>query len=210
MTAERPTDASRAIYRPDVALRGARIYVHSTDLYAELMVGAARAGWTPLVAIDLRIKQLIRTAPEFRFDGETAVGDSDAAGRFALAVGLHTFHGRIVATDRPVTVRRPYDERRIWDLARLAERQISLTGESGMAPIEVVTALGVLLHNTVLPPPTGMRWLLARLTLVRPLEPSDARTVNESLEHVLGGSTRTALTAADGPLGTMQFILGAV
>jgi hypothetical protein len=194
-----------------MAFRGARHYLHSTDLYAELIAGAAKHGRPVDGAIDIRFKRPIVTQVEFHFDGDVEAEDSGAAeARFAIGVGDRTIFGRISATGSPVIDRKPYDEQRIWSRAQIADRSVSLAADSGCEPIEVVTALGVLLHNTVFPVAAGNRWLLARLSLLRPLRAADATGTSISIERSVGHSmTQSRLASSHGALGQMSFIVGA-
>jgi hypothetical protein len=215
LTSDAPQRQSSFVHAPVVSFRASRTYVHSTDLYPELMAGAAAAGWTPIDGVvDLRFRSRITTQPEFHFAPEdwpeSANGAENVAGEFDLCVGSRLRRGWIAASGRPVEGRKPYDERPIWDLAVLSERRVRITGDSNMAPIEVITALGLLLHRTELPPASDRRWLLARLSLLRPLEPADARGTVVTMDHVIAGAmTRSSLAASRGLIGTMTFILAA-
>jgi hypothetical protein len=197
-------------YAPVMMFKGARHYLHSTDVYPELIAGAAACGWRIDGAIDIRFKKPLMTQPTFHFDGAVEVAESAAApARFGFGVGGNTVFGRIEATGMPVTGRKAYDERTLWDSARIVGRSISQSGASGYQPIEVVTALTLLLHNTLLPVTApGRRWLLARLSLTRPLQPGDAETTIE-IRHAVGRSmTRSALTTPSETLGEILFIVG--
>jgi len=194
-----------------MVFKGARHYLHSTDLYPELIAGAAACGWRVDGTIDIRFKRSIATQPIFHFDGSVGGAESAAAAaEFTLGVGKETVVGRIVGSDRPVTGRKTYDERGIWNLANIADRSVCLLGDSGYAPIEVATALTLLLHNKVLPVTIpGRRWLLARLSLNRPLAPADAIDISVEIRQVIGRSmTSSALTTSRGALGQIVFMVG--
>jgi hypothetical protein len=199
-----------AVCVPIVAYRGTRTYIHSTDLYIELMAAAGTIGLALGGPVDLRFKRAITTQVEIHFDGEVESPEAGAApARFAIGGRNRVVFGRIVATDRPVTGRKTYDERRIWDIAQIDGHSVTLSGGAGYAPIEVVTALGVLLHNTALAPPPGSRWLLSRLSLDRPLRPTDAVEMKIAITHAIGRTmTRSSLAASDGAIGNMDFIVG--
>lgn len=199
-----------AVRVPIVAYRGTRTYVHSTDLYIELMAAAVTLGLALDGPVDLRFKRAITSQVEFHFDGEVESDEAGAApARFAIGSGDRTVFGRIAATGLPVTGRKPYDEHRIWDLARIDGRSVTLSGNTGCAPIEVVTALGVLLHNTIHKPPLGSRWLLSRLALDRPLRATDAVEMKVAITREIGRTmTRSSLAASEAAIGTMDFIVG--
>lgn len=201
--------SSGFIHAPIFKFRGARNYVHSTDLYEELMLGVAAAGLPPADgAVELKLRLPITTQPELHFLAGDSLGPA-SAGSFALTIAGRPFSGLIVATDRPVSERKTYDEGAIWSRSRIEDRCIALSADSGMRPIEVITALGVMLHKTLFPPSAGERWLLSKLNLVRPLQASDAVSASVRIERTIGKSmTRCTLAASEVHLGTMDFILG--
>jgi hypothetical protein len=211
MTTTNPDFPAGFVHAPFIALRGIRIYIHSTDLYDEILVGARAAGWPPVDgAVELRCRLPITTQPAFHFDGEVPAPNTNAASAsFQLEIAGRTGYGRIIATARQAIERKPYDEARIWAVARFGERTIEPSSDCGMSPIEVITALNVLQHNTLLPPTGGRRWLLARLSLVRPLVPADAVGIKITLDHVVSRTmTLSSVTTPNGRLGTIRYLMG--
>lgn len=198
------------LHVPVVAYRGVRTYVHSTTLYTELMAAAGTLGLALDGLVDLRFKRAITTRVEMHFDGEVeSLEATEAPARFAVGNGDRIVFGRIIGTDQPVTDRKPYDESGISDIAKIDGRSVSLSGGAGYAPIEVVTSLCALLHNTVFTPPTGSRWLLARLTLHRPLRSTDAAEIKIAITHAIGRTmTRSSISASEGVIGNMDFLVG--
>ena len=66
MTTTNPDFPAGFVHAPFIALRGIRIYIHSTDLYDEILIGARAAGWPPVDgAIELRCRLPITTRPAF-------------------------------------------------------------------------------------------------------------------------------------------------
>ncbi len=204
---ERRGEGEDVIHRPVVVLRGSRHYVHSTDLYPEMLRGAERLGLGRVDGpIDLKLRHLIATQPEFHYG---AAPGMEAPATFLIRVAATDVEGWIGASDRPVTDRCAYDEAKIWERAVLEDRTIRMTDDPGMEPIEVVTALGVLQHRKILPPATGRRWLLARLQLARPLRAGDATACRIELTQTAGRTmTRSVIATPTEVLGSMTFILG--
>ena len=198
------------LHVPVVAYRGVRTYVHSTTLYTELMAAAGALGLALDGPVELRFKRAITTTVEMHFDGEVeSLEASEAPARFALGDGDRIVFGRIIGTDRPVTDRKPYDESGIWDIAKIDGRSVSLSNSVGYAPIEVVTSLCALLHNTLFKPPTGRRWLLARLSLHRPLRPTDGVEMKIAITQAIGRTmTRSSISASEGVIGKIDFMVG--
>jgi len=195
---------------PAVAYRGARSYVHSTTLYTELMAAAGALGLALDGLVEMRFKQAITTMVEIHFDGLVESLEASAApARFAIGEGDRIVFGRIVGTGKPVFDRKPYDESGIWDVAKIDGRSVSLSTGAGYAPIQVVTSLCALLHNTILKPPDGRRWLLARLSLHRPLRPTDVAGTKIAITHEIGRTmTRSSISVSEGVIGSMDFMVG--
>jgi hypothetical protein len=206
-----PSVSTFRIHAPVLSFRGARNYLHSTDLYPELIAGAAACGWQVDGAVDIRFIRRTATQVAFHFDDRAEIEEGAAVvARFTVGVGDETVAGRIVATHLPVTDRRPYDESPIWNVAQIGDRSISVSVSSGCTPIQAVTSSATLLHNTVFPVTPGKRWLLARLSLLRPLQASDAADISINIQHAVAGSmTQSHIKTSRGALGSMFFIIGA-
>jgi hypothetical protein len=197
------------VYAPTFEFRGTRDYVHSTDIYMELLAGADSGGFSPIDGIvNLKIRRWITAQPEFRF-GEELQGPIEPPATFQLGTRSGIISGLIVASDRPVVGRHPYDESPVWRKARVDGNRAAVTGDTGMRPIEVVTALCAFHHRQMYPPPVDRRWLLARLSLRRPLRPHDATAITLSLDRIVGKiMTRSSIHAPMERLGEIDFILG--
>jgi hypothetical protein len=197
------------VHAPAFKFRGTRDYVHSTDMYTELLVGAHAAGFSPIDGVvHLGVRRWITTHPEFHF-GLEPKDKTPCPATFQLGTGTRIVSGAIVASNRPVVGRTPYDESPIWGNARLDGNCAEIIGDTGMRPIEVVTALCAFHHRQTYPPPVGKRWLLARLFLGRPLQPQDTTAVTISIDRIVGHSmTRSTIRSPVGRLGELDFILG--
>jgi len=197
------------VHAPTFQFRGTRDYVHSTDMYTELLAGADAGGFSPVGGIvDLAVRRWIRTQAEFRF-GAQLQDNSAPPATFRVGTRTGVVSGAIVASDRPVIGRKAYDESPIWRNARIEGNRAEIAGDTGLRPIEVVTALSTFHHRQMYPPPIGRRWLLARLSLLRPLQPQDARAITISLDRTVGNlMTRSTIRAATEQLGELDYILG--
>jgi hypothetical protein len=205
------TFAREFVYAPTMMFRGNRDYIHSTDIYGELISGASAAGLPPVDGmVILEIRTPLTRQPEFHF-GADEQAKLPGAAVFRLGIGNDFAFGVILPTERHVVGRRPYDEGRIASEARVKDWLVALNTDTGMSPIEVLTALAVFQHKTLFPPPTTKRWLLARLSLVRPLRPQDATAMNISLDRVVGKSiTRSTVSVPNERLGNLDFVLARV
>ncbi len=200
---------TRFMYEPEARLRGMRDYVHSTDLYEEIVAGAAQADLYFSGPLEFRIRAKVTHRPRYEFQplGD-AVGANVATCTFTS--GSEAWVAVVSETDQLVVERKPYDEGPAAQFSTVKGMKAALVGPTLMRPIEALTALAVHLHKTALPPPSGQRWMLGQLTTTRALVPQDALLLTLEIDRQIGKSTtRTRITAHDGVLGTMIFILAA-
>lgn len=197
------------VHVPPAALRGSRDYVHSTDLYEEIVAGVTAAGLSFEAPIDLRIRAKIINRPRYEImRAGSAIGEAAAICAFTSAG--QEYMAVVTETEEPVTARKPYDEGPVARLSTIEDRTARLDGKTGLRPIEAVTALAVHLHKTALPPPYGQRWMLGQLSIRRALADTETRRMALDIDRMIGKTTtRTRITACDGPIGTMLFVLAA-
>lgn len=195
-------------HEPAAAFRGSRDYVHSTDIYEEIVTGAKAMSLIPSGKIDLRIRRKIFSRPVYQFSLRPFSGEEDAA-RANIELGGSEWLVRVINTAQPVEASKVYDEQRIFDASFIEESSIVLRQNIGMRPIEVVTALSVKLHKALFPPGPLQRWLLGRLEVSRPLGRRDAEFMKIELERRMGkGITRSRVIAEEGAIGSLTFLLG--
>jgi hypothetical protein len=198
-------------YRLDIAFRGPRNYLHSTDLYEEIVGTCDRFGRRIVdgpIVLKMRRRLTFQLEASLYEPGEKT-DLAEAGAEFVVATANGTIYGAIRETTTPTVQRKPYDETPIWDRAILDGDTIALREPSGARPIEVLTALAVLQHRQFRPPPSGHRWMLGRLELHRPLAEGDAFGIRIKLAQQIGARmTRSTVLSADGaPLGSLHFVL---
>jgi hypothetical protein len=195
-------------HEPAMAFRGSRDYVHSTDIYEEIVAGANCSQLVLSGTIDLHIREKITHRPIFHF-----INRGSARGR-APAFATIELNGsswlvEIIETSHLVETSKVYNEQRIFDASFIEQNNISLRQNIGMRPIEVVTALSVKLHKSLFPPEPHQRWLLGRLELSRPLSERDAEFMTVEIERRVGKKiTRSRIITEEGTIGVLTFILG--
>jgi hypothetical protein len=195
-------------YEPAAAFRGSRDYVHSTDVYEEIIAGASVMNLRPSGKIDLYIRRKIVSRPIYHFARQAFAGREEVAYARIELSGMDWLV-RVINTEHPVEVVKAYDEQRIFDASSIEENSISLRQNLGMRPIEVVTALSVKLHKALFPPGPRQRWLLGRLDLSRPLSKRDAEFMAIEIERMVGKNiTRSRIVADEGAIGSLTFMLG--
>lgn len=192
---------------PEPVLRGTRDYYHSTDLYEALVAGLAGQGIEPS-AFDLKMKERITGCPRIDFFGDGPVDASPALAAVAtFEEGARRWLAHVCQEPDPIVARKPYDETAIWQRVWREDRAFVAEGCTGVSPIEVVTAVAVHAHRTVLPPVAG-RWLLAQMTARRMLGPSELDYFRFELGRQLGPNmTQSHLADRSGSFGKALFIL---
>lgn len=195
------------IHEPPAVFRGSRDYVHSTDIYEEIVAGAALANLGFEGPVDLRIRAKIMCRPRYVY---FPAGDpvAEAAVTCAFRSGGMAYVAAVTETANPVVARKDYDESSVTRISKIDGRIARLDDETGLRPIEAVTALAVHLHKTALPPTAGQRWMLGQLSIRRPLAETETRWLVLHIDKLVGATmTRTRVDAQNGPLGTMIFML---
>ena len=200
-------------YAPEMAFRGRRNYVHSTDLYAAILDGFSHLGLgMPDGPVEINLRRPVVTQPVIcyasRADGHRV---AEAVADFELNIATSVMGGWVVESGRPVVTRKTYDERVIWENCLLEKGGALLVAETPAHPIEVITAMGVFYHNTLHPPPAGAKWLLGRLQLTRPLRQQDAVATRIKVSRFVAGKiTEIRVIAGERELGSMTFLLAKV
>jgi hypothetical protein len=195
-------------HEPAAAFRGSRDYVHSTDIYEEIIAGANVMNLRPSGKIDLHIRRKIVSRPIYHFTRQAFGGKEDVAYARIELSGAEWLV-RVLNTEHLVKAVKAYDEHRIFDASSIEENSIFLRQNLGMRPIEVVTALSVKLHKALFPPGPHQRWLLGRLDVSRPLSARDAEYMAIEIERIVGKNiTRSRVIAEEGAIGSLTFMLG--
>jgi hypothetical protein len=199
------------IYEPEVRYRGSRNYLHTADFYECMCDGANQVGMPARAGpVVMNIRRLTRKQPRYCFGREAvATSSDDVVMDFRYVSEAGEVAGWVVERDADIAGNKPYDESRIWGPAELDGKHARLDADTGMAPIEVITALGVLQHKTLYPPPEGRRWLCVRVNIARPLVADDANGVDVEMVQMIGGRISKSVVDVGGErLGHMSFILG--
>lgn len=199
-------------HEPEVAFRGARTYVHSTTLYAELLAGAEAAGFVVDGAIELRVRQLMTYQPILRYSSSPGAASSgDAPGTFRLQAADVLLYGDILNGSRPVSKCERYDETSLAAQAVHDGQAIEATNFAGTKPFEIITSLNLQLHHRLFSLPEDRKWYLARIALDRRLTAADARRVRIEMVRTLGQRmTRAAILTNGRHCGIVEYISGPV
>ncbi len=186
----------------DLPLRGARSYIHGTDIY-EAIVSRLAADPHGESGLSMSIHQFSRHG----LDMLVARHASDPLPEHAAV----TFHNRsglrgvMIETERPVGRTIPFDENAITSHVEVSGNEASITGKTGLPPIDVLVILTKHWHLTQLPE-AGKAWVFVRLDLDRLLTDADAERLSIRIDQNLANRmTRAAVLSAGQPIGHIYF-----
>jgi hypothetical protein len=184
----------------DIPLRGARDYIHSTDLFAALntLAGSFLGEGAYLKSLTLRRQAHRQVAAWFR-------PDANAFGHFVFAAPDQTVEGWLMEESAPVTRRIAFDEAAIARQAVCEPGRVSLPGPvAGSAAFEQLIVLFKLLCAQSHPG----KWLFTSIALDRPLCEQAAPAVSRT-QLVLNRMVEALLYQDGLPAGRMQMVLPA-
>ncbi len=197
------------IFPVRMCFKGARDYLHGTDIYQALVQVAREQLGQESLRLKISIHRFFKMEPDIHWfeHGPSTAKPQNAVADFSIFSDRQRAVGWLVESARRVDCRVPYDEERIARYCDLIDKTILVREDSGCLPIEVLVSMTKQLHNDLLKPPTG-RWIFTKLHLHRLLEPADASVLRITLEENLYGRlTRSALTAGREAIGAIYFSL---
>ena len=184
----------------DIPFRGARDYVHSTDLFAALdeLAGSFLGSGAYLKSLTLRRRAYHSVVARFR-------PDPDAFGTFAFAASQWVVEGWLVEDPAPITRRIAFDEAAIAQHAICGRGLVLLQSPvTGFDPFEQLIVLFKMLCAQSHPG----TWLFTSITLDHPLSRQAALSVKRT-QLVLGRMVEAVLSQDDVPAGRMQMVQAA-
>jgi len=188
----------------DLAYKGARNYLHGTDIYQAIMNHLTCA--VPEYCngpFKMVIHEFVRSQCRMLYTvGPDRVARPPMARvEFTLA---NKVTGWLAETGQPVYDRRPYPEDAIVADSRVVGQVIYAGKCTSFGPIEVLVAVTKRLHMAVRP--ERSRWAFTRLELLRPLRESDCDDLEIELLQSLGNRlTKASVRAGGSLLGHVYF-----
>ncbi|MBI3096120.1 MAG: hypothetical protein HYY97_14730 [Rhodocyclales bacterium] len=187
-----------------LAYKGARSYLHGTDMYNAIMEYFGRVMSQQVRGpLKMVMHEFARNQVDLLYSigAERCPRPENARLEFSLAGDVS---GWLNETDRPVRSSRPYPEDEIIAGSRLEERAIIAALGAPCSTIEVLVSLTKHLHTTLLPGATG--WAFTKLELQRPLSDDDADDLQVELLNTLGNRlTKSAVRVGSTLLGHIYF-----
>lgn len=186
-----------------LAYKGARDYLHGTDMYNAVIERLGRIA--PRFLCD-PFRMIAHEFSRNQCDMLYSIGEErcprpeDARLEFYLSGSVS---GWLRETDRPVLERCPYPEDAVVAGCRIEGQAILAAPGPSFSVIEILVALTKRLHTTSRPGPV---WALTRLELKRPLRDSDAEGLQIELLQSLGNRlTKSVVRTGNVPLGHVYF-----
>ena len=202
------------VYQPQLSFKGGRRYVHGTTIYENILMGCEEVGFgQPDGNLQIDLRSMLTEQADFQYvvDGESATKLSESVCDFTLSIEGRRVRGWIVPNGKPINDSLPYDEDEILSCADFANNTATLAKVPPSSPIEISTCLVVRLHQIVYPPPSDMKWLLARAKFQRPMTSDDMPTLSLSLRRKVGDHfTETGISVSDRDFGSFGFFLASV
>jgi hypothetical protein len=161
----------------DLPFKGAREYLHSTDILPAL-IEMAHERFGPLAHVEsLSIRRPIRCAILATFEPSPVF-----SGSFRIRSGSDSFSGKLVETDRPVTRRIPFYLPPVSDVAVTGQGFARiLEPQQGYATLDMAVGLMKLVAGQM----DNRHWWLCQLNLVSPL--TEVYPIEIRIRHHLGG-----------------------
>ncbi|HEY2008165.1 MAG TPA: hypothetical protein VGH23_04195 [Rhizomicrobium sp.] len=184
----------------DTPFRGARGYVHSTDLFAALdeLSGSLLGPGAYLKSLTLRRRAYHSVVARFR-------PDPDAFGTFTFAASQWVVEGWLVEDSTPISRRIAFDEAPIAQQAICGQGRVLLQSPvAGYDPFEQLIVLFKMLCAQSHPG----SWLFTSIALNQPLSRQAALSVTRT-QMVLGRMVEAVLSQNDVPAGRIQMVRSA-
>jgi hypothetical protein len=188
--------------------RGARTYLHGTDIHAALtseVLGQGAAG-----VLEMHFHSLLRLQPDLVLSTERRLDLRESVafrGEAVVGNAEEKIFVTILESDRPVNERKTCNERDVAALGEidLGTKSIRLSQVSCGSAIETIVFFNKALHAALLPDVKGS-WLFARLVLTRPLPSSPLEDLRLEMKQVLGDKfTKTLITISGESVGHICF-----
>jgi hypothetical protein len=192
-----------------LGFKGARKYLHGTDIYEALTAMATREVGLQIRGFQMSLRRFFSTQPDMHWieQGRQAPRTRDSVVDFSIAGKGRKIFGWLTESGRHVERRTSYEEERIEAHCVFEEDSISICEDSGFSPIEVAVSMTKVLHGKRLAAASG-RWIFTKLDLRRLFEPPDASNLTIVLgENLYGRLTRSEILVAGKNIGSIYFSL---
>lgn len=190
-----------------LCFKGARDYLQGGDLCQAIMQAANAVALGEIVRFQLAFHRFITRQPDLVWldPVDPASRAKGAPAEFTISGNSGQVRGQLVESDRAVDCRIPFDEDNIVRNCDISGDVVSVGGETGYLPTEILVSITKHLHNRLLPAPSG-RWIFTRLDVARLFTDEDSAGMSVTLgENLHGRLTKSAIRVRGQPLGHIYF-----
>ena len=194
---------------PPFAYRGDRTFINSASIYEAILDNLGAAGMAEASgSVYLTIRRMTHAHLKIFYGAPGDEPSRGAVADFTLDTGHVPVVGWLEDTGKPVLDRQPYDEAVMLNLSVIEGDVMAIKGDGGYTPAQVATSSAKRLHDALLPPGPGKKWLCVRFDLDRPLRTDDTDglsiRIRRNIHDLL---TVTALEKDGGCFGRLGFSL---
>ncbi len=184
--------------------KGARTYVHGTDVFNALLQTPPVQNMGPLETVDLTFRGLITSSLKIVADDDFS--DADLVRFLARSHSSEELTLRCTAGDMPVRGRYEYDEADVIKEAVTTpgSNQASLPLSDRYSFIEQLVALNKMLVGQCVSVPADRKWLFARLLFTMPTPTAGTISLHCD-ERSSARLTESTIAVDDTPRGTICF-----
>jgi len=183
--------------------KGARQYIHGSDLYTELnrFFSAEHPGYIEEIAF----RSFATHQCEIFLDSP-GTGDRPTVcqGKWNTDTG-QTIKFRVVETEAPVTERYEYKEALVTQAAHMGTDEITGLFNPDFSTIENIIAFTKVLHNQLIPLDQG-KWFFAQMNTMGPLPSRSQRISIRIKNNIKGRFTLSNILLDETPVGSIRFI----
>jgi len=192
-----------------LCFKGTRDYLQGGDLCQAIMQAAGTLSLGEIIRFQLAFHRFIARQPDLVWldPQDPASRAKDAPTEFTISGTRGVLRGQLAESGRAVDCRVPFDEDGIVRSCDIAGNVVSIRGETGYLPTEVLVSMTKHLHNSLLPAQVG-RWIFTRLDVTRLFAAEDAAGMSVELgENLHGRLTKSAIRVGGQVLGHIYFSL---
>ncbi len=189
--------------------KGNRNYVHGPDMYTIIFEKISSTfPKYKLKSIKLFMHQFASKQCVLNFGtyDEKIDKPKNAVAEVIAVTDNGKIHGWLEETDHLIESKYEFDESRIERLCKMERNKISIEGECGYSPVEVVTSMTKQLHYSLFP--SDDKWVITRIDLKRSFIESDsANLVIENKHNLDNRLTKSEIFSSGELIGYIYFSL---
>ena len=152
---------SKKIIPLNLCYKGERDYIHSTDIYQELVSNLVESGES-IKLFSLSIHKIIRNQCDIIVtESRENIDTKNKVAQFLIQKNVKIL-GYLSESNKVVNCRYEYNEELMENSIKIVENTIIQTEDISFKPIELISYMTKILHNKLLPP-YGKKWMFTKV-----------------------------------------------